>query len=60
VKTVYVEGEGLLTEDGRYFPEANVRAAMEVLNRMVEWINGLPPELQAELRRLGDAPSSST
>jgi hypothetical protein len=49
VRTVYVEGEGLLTEDGHYFPEANVRAAVECINRMVEWFNDLPPEIRAAL-----------
>lgn len=60
MKTLYVQGEGLLTERGDFYPEANVRAAVQALNRLCQFIADLPPEVRAELDRIAKRPDEQT
>lgn len=41
---VWLEGDGFLDEQGRYYPESAVREAIAVVARMVDWFNALPAE----------------
>jgi hypothetical protein len=50
VKPVWVEGEGILDVDGRFYPEANVRATIDKMNQICAWLNTLPTETQDILR----------
>ena len=44
MKPVWIEGEGVIAQDGSFYPEANVRAAVQKLNELVCWYQSLPQE----------------
>jgi hypothetical protein len=43
---VYLEGEGAILPDGRFIPEANLRAGIQAVVRLCEWFESLPPEVR--------------
>ncbi len=49
---VYLEGEGAILPDGRFIPEANIKRAVEVINRACQWINALPPDVRVQLEAM--------
>lgn len=49
---VYLEGEGAILPDGRFIPEANIRAAVQVINRLCRWIEALPPDVRVQLEAM--------
>lgn len=49
---VYLEGEGALLPDGTFVPEANIKAAVEAINRLCEWVRSLPPDVRVQLEAM--------
>lgn len=49
MRPVYLEGEGALTEDGRFFTEAQLQEMIAVVRRLCDWWESLSPETRAAL-----------
>lgn len=49
---VWLEGDGFLDAEGRYYPEQAVREAIAVVARLIDWLNALPPETRAAIEEL--------
>jgi hypothetical protein len=49
---VWLEGDGFLDAEGRYYPEENIRAAVAVVAQFGEWFNALPDEVRRAIEEL--------
>lgn len=47
---VVIEGDGIIGPNGAWYPEAQVRAAVQRITNLCAWFETLPPELQSFVR----------
>lgn len=46
MKPVWIEGEGVIAEDGSFYSEDRVRAVIQKINEFSRWFQSLPTETQ--------------
>jgi hypothetical protein len=51
---VWLEGDGFIDHNGRYYSEATVRAAIKDVNRLLKWYRSLPQSVKDEAAELAE------